>query len=68
MNKKSPEEIAIAILRKNLVKATEMLVSLLGSKDESIRLQAAIAIIEYVLGKPVQTIRYEKSESNSSNS
>ena len=53
------EEIAKAILRKNLVKATTVLVSLLESKDEAVRLQAAIIVIEYVLGKPVQPIRYE---------
>jgi len=62
MNKKSPEEIAMAILRKNLVKATEVLVSLLESKDEAVRLQAAIAIIEYVLGRPVQPIRHESTK------
>ncbi len=61
MKNKSPEEITIAILRKNLVKATEVLVSLLESKDESVRLQAAIAIIEWVLGKPVQPIRHESA-------
>lgn len=56
------------MLRKNLVKATKVLVSLLESKNEAIRLQAAIAIIEWVIGKPVQPIRHEKSGSNSSNS
>ena len=60
MKNKSPEKIAIAILRKNLVKATEVLVSLLESKDEEIRLRAAIAIIEQVLGKPVQRIQLKK--------
>lgn len=59
MNRQSPEEIAKAILRKNLVKATTVLVSLLESKDEAVRLQAATIVIEYVLGKPVQPIRYE---------
>lgn len=63
MKKKTPEEIAIAILRKNLVKATKVLISLLGSKDESVRLQAAIAIIEWIIGKPVQPIRHESAHS-----
>ncbi len=67
MKNKKPEEIAMEILRKNVVKATKVLVSLLESKDESVRLQAAISIIEWVLGKPVQPIRHE-SRSNSSNS
>ncbi|MBI3589486.1 MAG: hypothetical protein HY093_03710 [Candidatus Liptonbacteria bacterium] len=62
MKNKKPEEIAIEILRKNVVKATKVLVSLLESKDESIRLQAAIIIIEYVLGKPVQPIRHESAK------
>jgi len=62
MNKKSPEEIAIAILRKNVVKAVSVLVSLLESTDETVRLQAAITIIEYVLGKPVQLIRHESTK------
>ena len=60
MNKKSPEEIARAILRKNVVKAVKVLISLLESKDDAVRLQAAITVIEYVLGKPVQRIQLEK--------
>ena len=60
MNKKSPEEIAKAILRKNVVKAVNVLISLLESKDDAVRLQAAITVIEYVLGKPVQRIQLKK--------
>lgn len=63
MTNKSQEE-AINILRRNFVKATEVLVSLLKSENEEIRLQAAIAIIERVLGKPVQPIRFEKDENS----
>jgi len=62
MNKKPPEQIAREILRKNVVKAVSVLVSLLESKDETVRLQAAITIIEYVLGKPVQPIRHESAK------
>ena len=61
MNKKSLEQIAREILRKNVVKAVSVLVSLLESKDETVRLQAAITIIEYVSGKPVQPIRHESA-------
>ena len=60
MNKKSPEQIAKAILRKNVVKAVKVLISLLESKDDAVRLQAAITVIEYVLGKPVQRIQLKK--------
>ena len=60
MNKKSPEQIAKAILRKNVVKAVNVLISLLESKDDAVRLQAAITVIEYVLGKPVQRIQLKK--------
>ena len=61
---KSPEEISLSILRRNLEKAAEILVSLLDSKNEEIKLQAAIAIIERVLGKPVQRIQLEKEKNS----
>jgi len=63
MTNKSQEE-ALNILRRNFVKAAEVLVSLLKSENEEIRLQAAIAIIERVLGKPVQHIRFEKDQNS----
>jgi len=63
MTNKSQEE-ALNILRRNFVKAVEVLVSLLKSENEEIRLQAAIAIIERVLGKPVQHIRFEKDQNS----
>jgi hypothetical protein len=61
---KLPEEITLIILRKNLEKAAEILVSLLNSKNEEIRLQAAITIIERVLGKPVQRIQVERDKNS----
>ena len=61
---KSPEEISLSILRKNLEKAAEVLVSLLDSKNEEIKLQAAIAIIERVLGKPIQRIQLEEDKNS----
>lgn len=61
---KSPEEIALSIFRKNVEKAAEVLVSLLNSKDEEIRLQAAIALIERVLGKPILRIRLEEDKNS----
>ena len=61
---KSPEEISLSILRRNLEKAAEILVSLLDSKNEEIKLQAAIAIIERVLGKPVQRIQIERDKNS----
>jgi len=45
MKNKKPEEIAMEILRKNMVKATKVLIALLESKDETVRLQAAIVIL-----------------------
>ena len=61
---KSPEEISHSILRRNLEKAAEILVSLLDSKNEEIKLQAAIAIIERVLGKPIQRIQLEEDKNS----
>ena len=63
-NNRTPEKIAISILHKNLTKAADILVSLLNSKNEEIRLRAAIAIIEQVLGKPVQRIQLKKEQNS----
>lgn len=58
-NKKQNKEIeiALAILHKALPKAVDTLITLLESKDAKIRLRAAVAIREFILGKPVKTIR-----------
>lgn len=41
-------------------KAASVIVSLLDSKDEMVRLEAAIYILNRVLGKPIQPYRFER--------
>jgi esterase/lipase len=45
-------ETAINMFRRNVVKAAEVLVSLLKSKDDMVKLEAAIYILDRVYGKP----------------
>lgn len=54
-NRKEKTEIGISdeILKKNLPKAAEVLVSLLESKDTLVRAQAAAYLIERVTGRPL---------------
>jgi hypothetical protein len=40
------------MFRRNVVKAAEVLVSLLKSKDDMVKLEAAIYILDRVYGKP----------------
>lgn len=54
--KKTEIEISDEILKKNLPKAAEVLVSLLESKDTLVRAQAAAYIIERVTGRPILII------------
>ena len=55
--KQTPEmENAINMFKKNVMKATEVLISLLKSKDDMVKLEAAIYILDRVYGKPVQMI------------
>ena len=67
MNKQhTPEmETAIQMFERNVVKAAEVLVSLLKSKDDKVKLEAAIYILDRVYGKPVQIIAEKRGPKNS---
>lgn len=45
-------ERAMEIFRRNPAKGAEIVVSLLKSKDDMVKLEAAIFILDRVLGKP----------------
>jgi len=49
---KEYNEEAMQVLRRNVLKAAEVLVSLLNSKDDEVKLLAAIYILDRVYGKP----------------
>ena len=51
--KKTEVEISDEILKKNLPKAAEVLISLLESKDAEVRAHAAAYIIERTTGRPI---------------
>ena len=51
--KKTEIEIADEIIRKNMPKAAEVLISLLESKDAVVRAEAAAYIVEWVTGRPL---------------
>ena len=53
IEKHTPEmETAINMFKRNVVKAAEILVSLLKSKDDMVKLEAAIYILDRIYGKP----------------
>ena len=53
MNKYTEEmEIALNIIKQNPLKGAEIVVSLLESKNDMVKLEAAIYILDRVLGKP----------------
>lgn len=53
MNKYTEEmENALNVLKRNPAKGAEIIVSLLKSKDDMVKLEAAIFILDRVLGKP----------------
>ena len=53
MNKHTEEmENALNVLKRNPVKGAEILVSLLKSKNDMVKLEATIFILDRVLGKP----------------
>lgn len=51
-NKNKEWEQAINVFEWNPVKGAEIIVSLLKSKDDMVKLEAAIFILDRVLGKP----------------
>jgi hypothetical protein len=53
MNKYTEEmETALNIIKQNPLKGAEIVVSLLKSKNDMVKLEAAIYILDRVLGKP----------------
>ncbi len=60
--KKTEIEIADEIIRKNMPKAAEVLISLLESKDKVVRAHAAAYIIEWVTGRPLLIIPTESKK------
>ncbi|PIP86631.1 hypothetical protein COW82_00970 [Candidatus Campbellbacteria bacterium CG22_combo_CG10-13_8_21_14_all_43_18] len=53
MNEYTEEmENALDVLKRNPAKGAEIVVSLLQSKDDMVKLEAAIFILDRVLGKP----------------
>jgi len=53
MNKYTDEmETALDIIKQNPLKGAEIVVSLLESKNDMVKLEAAIYILDRVLGKP----------------
>ncbi len=64
--KQTPEmENAINMFKRNVLKATEVLISLLKSKDDLVKLEAAIYILDRVYGKPVQMIAEKRGPKSS---
>ena len=62
-HKKETEiEIADEIIRKNMPKAAEVLISLLESKDTLIRAHAAAYIVEWVTGRSLLIIPIESKK------
>ena len=60
--KKTEVEISDKILKKNLPKAAEVLISLLESKDMLVRAQAAAYIVERVTGRPLLILPIESKK------
>ena len=53
MNKYTEEmENALNVLKRNPVKGAEIVLSLLKSKDDMVKLEAAVFILDRVMGKP----------------
>ena len=53
MNKYTEEmENALNVIKRNPVKGAELVVSLLQSKNDMVKLEAAIYILDRVLGRP----------------
>lgn len=56
---------AMQIIRRNVLKAAEVLISLLNSKSDEVKLLAAIYILDRVYGKPVQPIAEKRGPKSS---
>ena len=55
------EQEALDELRREIKTAARMLLGLMGSENDAVKLRAVLAILERLLGKPTQPIRHEGS-------
>lgn len=53
------EEEALEVLRREIKTASRMLVGLMASTSDGVKLRAVLAILERLLGKPMQPVRHE---------
>lgn len=53
------EKEALQELRREIKTAARMLLGLMGSESDAVKLRAVLAILERLLGKPTQPVRYE---------
>lgn len=53
------EREALQELRREIKTAARMLLGLMGSESDAVKLRAVLAILERLLGKPIQPVRYE---------
>lgn len=53
------EEEALEVLRREIKTASRMLIGLMASTSDAVKLRAVLAILERLLGKPTQPIRHE---------
>ena len=53
------EEEALEVLRREIKTASRMLVGLMASTSDGVKLKAVLSILERLLGKPTQPVRHE---------
>lgn len=53
------EDEALEVLRREIKTASRMLVGLMASTSDGVKLKAVLAILERLLGKPMQPVRHE---------
>lgn len=53
------EEEALEVLRREIKTASRMLIGLMASTSDGVKLKAVLAILERLLGKPTQPVRHE---------
>ncbi len=58
-------EESMQVIRRNVLKAAKVLISLLDSKSDEVKLLAAIYILDRVYGKPVQPIAENRGPKSS---
>lgn len=53
------EDEALEVLRREIKTASRMLIGLMASTSDGVKLKAVLAILERLLGKPTQPVRHE---------